>query len=460
MALQLQWNILKKLSLLIILLLPLLGCAHYRPVPFSTEAVEERLTAPSNDVIRLKASRISHPILKPVPFNMSDGLSPDEAAILAVIVNPSLRALRNTRNLASAQLLQAGILPNPHISYSFESPTGGNISDKVNAHSIKFDWNVTALVAREAHINEALSHVHSIDIGIAWQEWQVAEAARLHVYHLIIARRRLALAEKAKYMAEHLYSILKKGVAIGAETDKELFSGYLLVEKARVNLLQARATLKSEDLALKKVLGIPGDSNIKLEKDISLPSVEHMPSISRLIQDMKKSRLDLIALRYGYESKEEHLRAAILSQLPEINIGLQGSKDTDGVKTIGTEITISLRLFDRKQGDIAIARATRQELFDEYMARVFDARSEIMRIVEEIHSTLKELKNADRAIEELQQLTKRYRQASELGGLSIVDYYRILLRLNTKKTDKLVLQRKLIDLMIGLEIASGFRCWQ
>ena len=66
----------------------------------------------------MQAKEIKHPLLKPIDFDIRNGLSPDEAAVLAVIANPKLRASRDERQLAAAQLLQAGILPNPQFSYA------------------------------------------------------------------------------------------------------------------------------------------------------------------------------------------------------------------------------------------------------------------------------------------------------------------------------------------------------
>ena len=85
------------------------------------------------DTVRVQAKEIKHPLLKPIDFDIRNGLSPDEAAVLAVIANTKLRAVRDQRQLAAAQLLQAGILPNPQFSYSLAPPTGGATQGTVNA---------------------------------------------------------------------------------------------------------------------------------------------------------------------------------------------------------------------------------------------------------------------------------------------------------------------------------------
>ena len=433
----------------------LAGCASYRPMPLTAKAVQQRLAVPTNDTIRIRASQIHHPILRPITFDASNGLSPDEAAILAVLANPSLKAARDARGVASAQVLQAGILPNPQVSYSFESPVGGDTSGKVNALGIGLDWSISSLVAREARISAARSHENSMDLAIAWREWQVAEAAKLHVYRVLFAEKRLALTNAAKGILERICVTMEHGVTIGVETTAHLKEAQWRLQEARQNCLRTQAEVIVERLELSRVLGIPGGKEIRLEEGIPLPMVAGIPEISELFKDIEKRRLDLLALRYGYESQEERLRAAIKSQFPKISLGLTGGRDTDGLKTVGIGISISLPIFDRNQGRIAAAHATRRQLFDEYAARLFEARSDVAEISEELHSTLEQLQNADKTIRELQQLTEHYRKAADRGSLSIIDYYQVLLQLNAKKLGKLALQRRLVELAIGLEIASG-----
>jgi len=110
----------KNLSLILAAFLPLLyGCATYHPEPIDGPAVGDALMPPAMEVVRIKAGVIKHPILRPVDFDIRDGLSPDEAAVMAVIANPALRAVRDLRGVAGAQIIQAGILPNPRLFINY-----------------------------------------------------------------------------------------------------------------------------------------------------------------------------------------------------------------------------------------------------------------------------------------------------------------------------------------------------
>ncbi len=68
---------------------------------------------------------IGLPGLKPAPFNARDGLDATETVILAVLNNPDLKAERLKRGIGRAQLMDAGLLPDPQLSAGMDHPTGG-----------------------------------------------------------------------------------------------------------------------------------------------------------------------------------------------------------------------------------------------------------------------------------------------------------------------------------------------
>jgi len=433
----------------------LAGCAPYRPAPLTHRAIQQALAVPSSQEIRIQASAINHPILNPVPFDESDGLSPDEAAILAVIENPLLRAVRDAKGLAAAQVIQAGILPNPQVSYSFETPIGGNTHGKVNAFGLGLDWDVTSLVAQGACLKAARSHAASVDLEVAWKEWQVAEAAKLHVYRLLIAERQLAVTRAAMRVCEHAYEAARRGVAIGVETVQRLSSAKRSLQKAQADVLQAESKANMERLELKRVLGLPSKVAMRIEEGTPLILANDIPTLQELVMGIEKRRLDLLALRYGYESQEARLRAAIRSQFPKISLGLTRARDTDAVQTIGVGIDVLIPVLDRNQGRIAIEQATRKQLFDEYVSRLFEARADIAQILEKLRSTKRQIENADKSVQDQRELAERYRKAADQGRADILDYYQTMIQLYAQELDRLTLQRRLSDLAIGLEIASG-----
>jgi hypothetical protein len=109
-------------SLLIGFFSLLSGCSQYHSKPLTEQAIQQQLQTPSREQLTIQAAKIKHPLLEPVKFDMEDGLSPDETAILAVLRNPQLHAIRDQHAIANAQLLQAGLLPLKNVNAPLRLP--------------------------------------------------------------------------------------------------------------------------------------------------------------------------------------------------------------------------------------------------------------------------------------------------------------------------------------------------
>lgn len=74
------------------------SCADHRG------GIDRALRVPSADIIAQRAIHLHHPMLRPITLDPRQPLSPQEAAVLAVLVNPNLTALRDRIGVSSAQL--------------------------------------------------------------------------------------------------------------------------------------------------------------------------------------------------------------------------------------------------------------------------------------------------------------------------------------------------------------------
>ncbi len=407
------------------------------------------------EAIRIKAKDIRHPILKPLEFDMINGLSPDEAAVLAVLASPKLRAIRDQKGIAAAQLLQAGVLPNPQLSYGLDFPTGGTTQGTVNAFNLGVTWEITSLISRSAKRAAAQADAASVDLDTGWQEWQAAEGAKLQVYHLYFFDQQLAIArQEEKDLSENLARV-KRGAQLGLVTVVDLAAAEAAAQKMRTTVLTTEQQREHERLALNESLGFSGNDSIPLEQNVASPAVEELPSAEALTDGLEERRLDLLALKSGYRSEEEKLRAAVLEQFPKIGIGFTHAGDTSNVITTGFGVTIDLPLFDRNQGAIAVEKATRAKLYDEYVARLFEARGEIARAIADINSVKRQIDAAETSIPILQNVVESYRRALLQGNADVLTYYNARADLIARRMELFDLRRQLAELDIALEIASG-----
>jgi outer membrane protein TolC len=62
------------------------------------------------------------------------------------------------------------------------------------------------------------------------------------------------------------------------------------------------------------------------------------------------------------------------------------ARDNGNISSKGFSISLSLPLFDGNRGNIAIERATRQQLHDEYSARLLNDRNDVQRLMADLRS--------------------------------------------------------------------------
>ena len=280
---------------LVLFLIP--ACATYEPMPLDQATVAARLAPPSMEAIQVQAKEIQHPVLKPIEFDIRNGLSPEEAAILAVIVNPKLRATRDQRKLAAAQLLQAGILPNPQFSYALGVPTGGATQGTVNAFNYGLSWEITSIISRDSKIAAARADAVSVDLDVAWQEWQAAQGAKLHVYHLAFFDQQLAVTRQEEEGLQENLDRVKRAADLGSMTRIDLAAADAALQKMHTSVLTTEQQREEERLALNQSLGFSDEQPIPLEQNIEPPSPKSIPVAAQFIEGIEKRRLDLLALK-------------------------------------------------------------------------------------------------------------------------------------------------------------------
>jgi len=431
------------------------GCATYQDKPLDATAVDAALTPPKLETIRIAAGKFDHPLLLPVAIDGRDGFSPDEIAIMAVIVSPQLRALRDQRGVAQAQVLQTGILPNPQLGYFLDQPHGNDTPGLINGRNLGLSWEVTALLGRQDRLAGARKGAEALDLSIAWQEWQMAQDARLRAFRLLSLRTRLPLVRAMETDLGETLAAIKEAANLGHRTAVDLATTSEAWLAARISRLALEQEYAAESSALNLALGQSAGTEIVLKPAIEFPELPPETAAVTLLQGLEKRRLDLVALSLGYASQEASLRAAVKAQFPKINLSFAKVNDTSNVRTHTFGVTFDLPLFDRNQGNIAGAKATRQQLFDEYVARVAEARAEVVQLLNELASTRTQLQADRDALPALEQLITAYEKALQTHNADMTAYREARSLLATRRLAQNTLQQHVLELGVALEIASG-----
>jgi outer membrane protein TolC len=309
-------------------------------------------------------------------------LKVDDVVMLALRNNPDLVAVRAQRGIAQAQLLEAGIAPNPILSgaYGFLLGGPGTIASLTGGVS----QDVKALFMISYKKKAAEQAASAVDATVLWQEWQVIAKARQLSTDLIEGEQRRRVLDAGAKRLTDLVSRSRDALKRGDTTLTSLIPD--LGAEAAANQLLAdfdrrRATSRRD---LNRLLGLTQEPVLPLADSIDLPVVDS-DAVSQALQTLPDRRPDLVALQFGYGSQEARVRGAILGQFPLLALGVSGGHDNSDVRYVGPQMSVELPVFNRNQGTIAIERATRQQLHDEFTARLLAARTEIASLMADQH---------------------------------------------------------------------------
>jgi outer membrane protein TolC len=412
------------------------GCATYTPAPLP----KEPMLASSVSALRSEFPAAQQP------------LSVSQVATLAVENNPELQAARAQRAFAQAQVFSASRLPDPRVNGAFLPLVAGVGTTPAWIAGIAED--ITSLITLSAREQSAKAGARQVDAQILWQEWQVNGQAKLLAVDIIQGETGLRVLTQAYDLLSELEARLRAAQSAGLVT---------LTEAAPITTSLQTTRTQADDLArlqltrrhqLNALLGLAPDIVLPLTDEPDVPLLDE-PSIERMLPGIASRRPDLVALQFGYQAQEQRVRVAILAQFPNVVFGVQGGSDNANVRNFGPQISFTLPIFDGNQGAIAIERATRTRLHEEYSARLTTAVGQVGAMASEMNALIiqrdtirSELVRSDEAVAEA---AAAFRSGS-LDHRSYVDF--IMTRLN-KQVQLITIEQILFEQQIAVAGLTG-----
>ncbi len=434
----------------------LAGCATYQPAPLPT--LDSLATPPALDesALRARAASWHHPLVPAVPLDLADGIDPAEAALLAVLLDPTLGAARDTRQEAEANRITAELWPNPSFDTEVDHPYGSGSPGLANVVNLALSIDLRQLVTRGARVRGARADVEQVDLGVTWQEWQVAQQARLLAVRLGWLERRLAILGDELALEERTQQRIDEAVRSGDATYEQLGVQRASVETIRRDLIDLEQTAVATRTALRALLGEPGGPPLQVTAPASPPEpIPAPPQQETIVPQCLGARLDLAALRAGYQAQDERLRQAILEQLPNVTLGLVHQRNESSLSFFGGLLNLGLPVFDRNQGGVALAGATRARLRDEYRARATEVRSSVDNLLHLLGVLARRLPQVQAAIAPLARIESAEQSAAESGDVDWLSYQTVRIALLDQRLQAASLAQARAEAMVGLDTACG-----
>lgn len=352
----------------------LCGCATYHPLPLGKgegAASATQLSVPTNamPVPELAAHR----------FDPADGLDATETAMLAVANNPDLKVQRDGLGIARAQAFAAGLLPDPQLGFGEDLPHGGGEDGVTRAYNLGIAADVSSLLLRSSRKHAANAQAEQVNLDLLWAEWQTIAQARLLFGQVQGLRAQQAELDAEQQALAPVDQAVQAALRAGNLDYDSASAGLDAMADARKQASDNAVALHQAESDLRQLLGLAPTAPLDL---VGAPyrADPDAAQLQAALADLPQHRPDLLALQAGYRAQEATLRGAILAQFPAISVGLDHARDNTGIKSNGFTVNLSLPLFDRNRGNIAIETATRQQLKDDYETRLLSTRTDMQRL--------------------------------------------------------------------------------
>lgn len=424
------------------------GCATYHPLPLDSGRGPQRMAD-----IKVPATSMPTPVLRAYPFDAANGLDVTEVAMLAIANDPQLRAQRDAAGVAHAQAYAAGLLPDPQLGYEHDHPTG-NPPGATDSYTAGLVFNLGDLITRSARVKAARAGAREVDLNLLWSEWQAIAQARTLFDRVHFLRAQVARLRREQVALAPLQAAITQALHDGNLTYEVAGAGLNAAADVGNQLGDAERQLHLAEHDLHGLLGL--DAGVPLHLVGAPFAVDPGPAeVQRALADMPQRRPDLLALQAGYRAQDEKLRAAILAQFPAITVGFVKARDNSNIASAGFSVGLSLPLFDANRGNIAIERATRQRLHDEYSARLLADRNDVQRLAADLGSDRAQRKMLATHAARLERARKVAQTNYAAGRLDWPTYLAIRASSLAADTALLTLERDTHETAVALDALVG-----
>lgn len=422
------------------------GCVGYEPAPTDARQLLDEL-----ERVRLEPAPAA--AIAPIgstAVDPRDGLDVLEAAAIAVHLNPALRAQRAQVGVARAQLVQAGLLPDPVIGWDAMNVVADFATErKSSANSytagVSLAWDVPRPGEIDAREGVARARVREALAEILRAEWELVREVHLAYVRLAAAQATLAINSELVAITSQTVEFFQRARAAGAATaiQERLAS----VERDRVR--SDRVRLEFEEVVARQtllgLLGLPPGTPLLLQDPaISLdPPIPAVLDVAALMQEATTRRPDLRQLAAQYGQAEEQLRLEVNRQFPQL--------------TIGTGIAIQLPFFSRfNHPAIETARREREAAADRFRTAVHEARRQL----HVAHAGLQRAEaqvafNQNELRPGLEQLLGLTRAALEMGEITPLEILAAQGQTISTQLEFLEARQRRAEAWVELQAASG-----
>lgn len=274
-------------------------------------------------------------------------LSESEAVYFALHHNAAFKALLVDLKLAKADLVNAGLLPNPELLFSFSA------TNKPYRYAI--DFPLEALWLRPIKLRNMKNEADATASRLTQAGLNLIKDVRLAYAQVVLAEERLTVTESSYLLRQQIHLLSSKRLASGDMNGKDvlLAENDAVIAKRDWELAQYDLTAQTEAL-----LYLLGASSLQRQISLSpnlIPACE-VQEVDTLLTQSLVQRQDILGAQFLVKAAEERLNLSKVSWFRLFGIADATSGQVNG-HTLSPSIRATLPIFNQNKGGISRAEA-------------------------------------------------------------------------------------------------------
>jgi cobalt-zinc-cadmium efflux system outer membrane protein len=349
--------------------------------------------------------------------------------------NLTIRAAKEGITQAQSDLWTSSLFPNPSFTgdtvlQSFRSITPKNPAGPPQYDAMlnyPIDWFIFGKRSKAIEVSKRAIDVAYADFADQVRQ-RVADTISAY-YDVLDAQAQLRLAHEDLEELKHVEEMTKKRAQIGGVGTIEIDRTKLSINDAERTVLNLKNSLRQAKVTLLALLFRPASApDLELKEDIEVAQTVVPPKLEELIKIAAENRPDIASLQHQIEKADADIQNQKAQAYPQLSLGggytLQDQRSIGLAWTpeFGANMTVSLPISDRNQGNIKKAQSTATQARITFQAQLKQLYADVEKALADLETAIVSVEINDKAqVEAAGKVREKINAAYNLGGRTLLD---------------------------------------
>lgn len=291
-------------------------------------------------------------LVLPNGASLDDGLTEDEAVLIALWNNAAFLELLVDLDLAHADLVAAGLLPNPEFVYFWP------VSEKPFKYLL--DFPLESLWLRPIRVASAAREQERTAARLAQAGLDLIRDVRQAYADVLLAQGRLQVAEQAVKLRDDIARLAQARLDAGDVSPQESATAKIDALVAQQDVARIRFDVTLAEERLRNLLAIGSLERTPLELQSPPTPIQVELELAALTAEAIQTRPDMQSAAQATQAAAARVELAEVGWFRLLGI-LDATSGRGGGHEFGPALRLTLPIFNRNEGAVARAEAELQK---------------------------------------------------------------------------------------------------